>query len=379
MKLLLQKYLTINYLLAFLVSCSFFVAFLLSFRLFSLTSLIVNKGLSVFVALELFAYMAVSLLPMGFPLACLFSAIFCMSKLSGDSEYIAMRSLGMNRNQILLPFLLASAILGLIILMLGRSVIPYSEVRLKNIISSLESSQFLADIKEGRFFNSIPNVVIFSEKVSDDGKYLENIFIHIDTPSSNTEKTIFAKSGHMIKKRDFETAQESLRLVLEDGNINTAKLDGESIEKILFKGYDFPITDGSFKPSSASNKPSVMVSSRISEILKMSPEELKKNKIKESLLPKMSFEYWSRINTPLLCVLFTLLGACIGIQDNRGKKKNIGVISLVIILCYYGIFFGLISLGLKGTLPVWFTTFVPSLLVAGYVYFNYKKLDWIGS
>lgn len=289
-----------------------------------------------------------------------------------------MRSFGLNKFQLYIPFFIVSIFVGLMILFLNRELIPVSQVEFRNSVRSMESSQFLADIKEGRFFTSIPNVTIFSEKVGEEGKKLDKIFIHIDTPKEDKEQIIFSKKGNMLKKRDFATSSESLRLILENGNISNTLGEAEKLEKIIFDKYDFPITEGSFKPR-FKTKPSMMNSSKLWQLMSMGEKEAKEAGYDKKYISKVSFEYWNRWNTPLLCIVFTFLGISIGVQDNRGKRKNVGSMSLVFLIAYYSAFFGLVTLSRKTAFPTSLAVFLPTIGTFLYGYKHFRKLNWIGS
>ncbi len=376
MNKIIQRYIASSFIGPFMISCVFFVSFLLSFKLFSLTNLVVNKGLSLSLTLVLLGHISITFLPMAFPISSLFASLFCMGKFSKDSEYIAMRSFGFSKSQIAMPFLFMSFFIGAMILVLNIELIPYSQVQLEHSIRSMESSQFLADIKSGSFFTSIPNVTIFSENVTNKGSNLDRIFIHVN--SGDEQKIIFSHDGQMIKKRDFETSSESLRLILQDGNISKLDQTGAKLEKIIYGEYDFPVSSGSFKPLSL-NKASVLPSSKLWKILNLTEEEVTAKGFDKKQIEKTRFEFWNRINTPLLCIIFTFLGVALGVQDNRGKKKNIGGISLLFLVTYYTLFFGLVTISRKGLIPTSLAVFLPTLITSAYAFKKFKQLDWIGA
>ncbi len=376
MKTMLQRYIAASFIAPFLVSCLFFVSFLLSFKLFSLTNLVVNKGLSIGLTVVLLAHISVTFLPMAFPISSLFASLFCMGKFSKDSEYIAMRSFGLGKREIITPFILVSFFIALMILALNIKIIPASQVAFNKSVRSIESSKFLAEIKSGQFFTEIPDVTIFSEKVMNKGSQMENIFIHLE--SENEDKVIFSQMGNMIKKRDFEKSSESLRLILEKGNISKIGKEQGKLEKIIYNKYDFPVTMGSFK-ALFQTKASMMSSPELWKIMNYSKEEKKEKGIDEKYYYKICFEFWNRINTPLICMIFVFIGISFGVQDNRGKRKNVGALSLGFLVAYYAFFFLMVTLSQKGTVPTWFAVFFPTLVIFFYSLKKFKKLDWISN
>ena len=106
-----QRYIAYNFLPPFLASCIFFVMFLLTFQLFKITRIIINKGVEFSVILELIGHIAISFFPMAIPLSALVATIYTLNKLCEDSEIMAMRSFGMSKFQLFQPLL----ILGILI------------------------------------------------------------------------------------------------------------------------------------------------------------------------------------------------------------------------------------------------------------------------
>src|SRR5690606_15722511 len=155
MRNLLQFYLASSFVLPFLVSTLFFVTFLLTFELFKLTKLIISQDVSFLFVAELVGDIAVTLLPMAIPISIFFSVIFCMGKLSSDSEYIAMRSFGMNKMAILKPFLIIGVFIGINAYFLGQELVPIAHKDMRQKVIMLSSESLIAGLKSGQFFTAI--------------------------------------------------------------------------------------------------------------------------------------------------------------------------------------------------------------------------------
>ena len=109
----------------------------------------------------------------------------------------------------------------------------------------------------------------------------------------------------------------SLRLLLFEGNISKVNKIKGSVEKILFKEYEFPIMSGDIKigfvtrDGMRSNKELTL----LREALQKEYHERKKVngnylKIKNRLI-YVEIEYWQRINNSLQCIAFVFLGFCL--------------------------------------------------------------------
>ena len=206
-----------------------------------MTELLVTRDISIWFLLKLIGNISLSFIPLSLPIAVLFSTIYCLNRLSADSEYIAMRASGLTKFRIMIPFLLVSGLLTLSIYQLNQNVIPLSNKAFRQKINFLTSSGLLAGIKEGQFFNLIPGVTLFANKSTKYGRNLSEVFLHLDEGKKKSKKIIFAERGELIFERSNETSSEKLTLNLYDGNMISESVE-KDLEKFLFQKYIFPIS-----------------------------------------------------------------------------------------------------------------------------------------
>ncbi len=394
---IIDRYLAVNFIMPFVSATAFFVTFLLTFQLFRITRIVINKGVPWMDVLELTGHIALSFVPMAVPIAALFAAIYCYNKLSDDSEIIAIRSFGIGRFTLLKPALMIGVIISLTVFALNRNLIPYSKRVFQNTIVKLTSSGVLNSIKSGQFFTEIPNATLFAEYVAEDGVTMRNVFIQTATEGRveerKDEQIIVAKQGRLIKQGKSDVGFNNIRLHLKDGNIFKLANAGIEQQKIIFKEYDFPIMTEQNRFESV-NKFSMRTSDELVKIINDYQKEKKEllliknnqaldenqqnsfNEISGSL-PKVQLEYFSRWNAALQCLIFIFLGVSLGIKHNRGKARNSAAYSLLILILYYVILFTGISMTTRsGVLHPAVAIFMPSgLAILAGVYF-YRKIQW---
>jgi lipopolysaccharide export system permease protein len=180
MRLLLQRYLAAQFIMPLMVSTVFFICFLLTFELFRLTELLVTRDISLWFTAGLIGNIALTFIPLSLPIAVFFSTIYCLNRLSGDSEYIAMRAGGLTKERILVPFLLVAALLSVSVFYLNQNLIPHSNKEFKRKVNYLTSSGLLAGIKAGQFFTLIPGLTLFASNSSKYGRNLELSLLHVE-------------------------------------------------------------------------------------------------------------------------------------------------------------------------------------------------------
>lgn len=374
MKLLLQRYLAAQFILPLVVSTFFFICFLLTFELFRMTELLVTRDVSIWFILKLVGNIALTFVPLSLPIATFFSTIYCLNKLSGDSEYIAMRAGGLTKLRILLPFLIVAGILTASVYQLNQNVIPQSNKSFKQKINFLTSSGLLAGIKEGQFFTLIPQLTLFASRSTKYGRNLDEVFLHLQE-KDDAHKVIFAEKGELVFERSDETLSEKLTLTLFNGNI-VGQSKGEDLEKILFDKYVFPVSQKQFDDR-FSIKETMLTSKELEGVLKMTEAEAHKMynfNSKEFFNAK--YEFWNRKNGAFICFILCFVGFTLGITGNRGKSKNSGLMGLMCLILYYGLYFSLVGFAKKGIIPIPLAVFFPISVMTCLGLWFYRKLDW---
>lgn len=381
------RYLASSFIPPFVLGFVFFVAFLITFYMFRIIGLIVNKGVDTMTVLSMVVNLSVSFFPLATPLAAFFATIYTLNKLSEDSEIIAMRSFGISKIKIYMPFLVTSLLISITIHSLYSVFIPKANAAFKNTIVKLTSAGMLTSIKSGQFFTEIPNATLFAEDVTEDGNNFKGVFLHLIDKNKLEQRIIFAQTGSLIKIYADLWHAPSLRLHLNDGNI--VKMDelGTKVEKVLFKEYDFPVFN-SENAMTMLDKDSMKTNSELLQII-----EQKKNKYNEAIASKKSadetlllkrgfyktqVELYSRYVAVPQIVLFVFLGFSLGIKRGRGGRGGNSSRALLILVSYYIIYFFFISLAQKALMAPLVANLVPGIFLFLIALWFYKKLDWIG-
>lgn len=88
------------------------------------------------------------------------------------------------------------------------------------------------------------------------------------------------------------------------------------------------------------------------------------------------YEYWNRLNTPLLVMLLTLVGFGLGVKATRSRGKNSSGRAIIILIGYYVVFFSLVSAARDGSMPVSLSMIIPAACLLFVSWKLYKDLDW---
>lgn len=382
------RYLASSFIIPFFLGTIFFVAFLITFYLFRIIELIVNKGLAPFTVLMMIINLAITFLPLAIPISIFFALIYVMGHFSEDSEVIALRSFGITNQQIYKPFFYLALLIAVTMQFLQSTIVPKANADFKNMIVKISSSGMLTNIKSGQFFGEIPNVTLFAEEVSKSGLEFKNIFLHLNKNNEKEKKIIFAKQGELVRLNRANGNENSfdLRMILLNGNIIDQDKNEKNLGKILFQKYDFPIlnSDVGFKTL---NKDSMKSNRELVEIIKTkkliyfnsisNQSDSKLIKENKSTLYKTQNELYSRYVTFPQILCFSFLGFSLGIKRRRGSGGNHSKLAILFLLAYNIIYFGLLGISQKGLLSPEITHIIPCFFIFLSGLYFFKKLDWI--
>ena len=373
---LYSGYIAANFILPFLVSTIFFVSFLMTFELFRIMSLVSSDDVTIGFLIGLMGNVMTTLVPMAIPVSIFFSTIFSLSQMSGDSEYIALRAAGLKKLQILRPYLIVAFIVAIVVYFFNQQLVPNAHKKVRKKIKIISSTSLIQGLKSGQFFTKLPNITIFPTQIDEVTKEFDDIFLHIYDNQAKLDKVIVAKSGRILHEKDEKTGVESFKLFLKNGNITNNKKDSEDVEKILFQEYTLPISEKRFSYRT-SVKEIMMNQQELKSFIDGGLEAAKKKGFDKKDFRNAKYEFWNRINTPVLCILLTFLGFGLGVTSNRGKSKSPSGKAILMLIGYYFIYFALVSASRDGTIPVLVAMIIPGVLLFGVGVKFYRGMDWL--
>src|SRR5690606_5685211 len=206
-----------------LILGSFIGPFLLTFIVVDFILLTVNmlkyfdeifgKGLSFAVYMELISYFVVSISPMALPLAVLLSSLMTFGNLGEHFELTAIKSSGISLLRALLPIGIFVVVLTFLAFLSNNYLVPKVNLKTFSLLWDIRMKSPALDIKEGVFYNGIPNYSIKVNRKLDDTK-LYDILIYDHTNGVGNNAVITADSGRMEPFFN----ERYMTLVLYNGN-----------------------------------------------------------------------------------------------------------------------------------------------------------------
>ena len=390
-----QRYLASSFIHAFILSTLFFVIFLLLIEFFRWVQVIAKSTIDLETVIGLVSFMVLSFLPYVIPISALLATVYTMNKLSEHSEIVAIRSFGVSKIKLLIPFLIMGSLIALLIFALNSEVIPRSKKIARNSYNRLASQTWINKVEAGQFFTGIPNITLYSEKVRENNpeekSILENVFIRMF--KKGEENIITAKEGYLVKETHEHSLSPSLKVILNKGHI-IKKMGKIKVEKISFDRYSFPIHFKRNLPGFIT-KDSMRTNHELRSLIHRRKKELNqyaykekqgqvlsnKEKIRQANLLnwilKSKLEFWFRWNTPFSILSFILLGFSLGIKKARGQTRGFESTSLIFVLGYYVLFFSGVALAKAGHGIPFLFVFIPTFIITLVGIHYFKKVDWV--
>ena len=326
-----------------LISLLFLTFVLLLHKMIQFTDLVVNRGVPIsIVAQFLFAALPVLLL-VTIPMSTLIASIMVFSRLSSDSETLAMTASGMTFYSQLIPVGvvgIATALMSGFLMIFG---LPWSQNTTLEVHKQMLHSRVASfDLREQVFHDSFDGIMFYVREIESPGKVMKGIMIS-DTREAGTNRVIFADRGMLIRSTTspkvwLRLANGTVHTVSESGkasNNKTGTIDGSPLSRNNYQIVRFESHDLNFDLTKSIGKTKALRRS-----LRSFPLHELKNKLKEhepgtSRYNAALVELYKKFAAPFTCLILAFLGAPLGVQNRRSGRHGGFALSLGVLLLYY--------------------------------------------
>ncbi|OKH16951.1 LptF/LptG family permease [[Limnothrix rosea] IAM M-220] len=323
--------------------------------LFDLIAQVRESRLLFSVALKVMALKMPEFIGFALPMAVLLATLIVYSRLSSDSEIIALRSLGLSVYRLVLPALLFSIIATAITFIFKDQVIP---------LANYQATVTLENAFQQRQFPFRDEKVIYPEYGEDDvlkrlfyaaefdGEEMRDLTI-IDRSNGTINQIMTAESAGWDLPRNQWNFQDGIIYFIDaDGSYqNVLRFDHHQIQL----GSDLVDEDSNDKP-----KHEDMSLWQLRAYMQELATDLDGN---ESWYQKLRVRFQEKISFPFICLALGIVGAAIGLRpQSAGKATGFGL-CVVLIFGYYFLAFMISSAGVAGYLHPILAAWLPNVIV----------------
>ena len=189
-----------------LILGSFLGPFFLTFLVVDFILLIVNmlkyfdeifgKGLGFWIYAELIGYFVISISPMALPLAMLLSSLMAFGNLGEHFELTAIKGSGISLTRAMRPIGIFAVGLTFLAFLSNNYLVPKVNLKTFSLLYDIRMKTPSLDIKEGVFYDGIPNFSIKVNKKLDEVR-LKDILIYNHAEGQGNLNVTMADSGRM--------------------------------------------------------------------------------------------------------------------------------------------------------------------------------------
>lgn len=355
------QYVFFEMLPSLLLGVAVFIFILLMAQALRYTDLVLTHGVGLDVIGRIVLYLSISFLPALLPMSLLFAVLMTYSRLSNDSEMVALKASGLSMYSIAFPAFFLSILVSIISAQTSFHLAPWGNRQFELLITKVAQTKASVSIREGTFSEGFFDKVVYANQVDPKSGELRDVFIY-DESQGELPLTIIAKRGEIVQD---PSAPNSVLVRLFNGDIHRK---GEAHTKIKFDSYDLKMTDPIKNENREKSSPSLTID-EISDLLKTSM-------LNEDQTLTLKAEFHKRWAISLVCIVFALLGVGLGTNTNRRSQKAGGMIlCLVIVVFYWIIYVTCEGLARSGQVPAALALWFPNVLFAGAAYWSLKQ-NW---
>ena len=349
--------------LPFLFGMGIFTSLGLSIgAVFELIRKVTDSGLHWGVAFKVLLLRMPEFIVFAFPMSILLATLMAYSRLSSDSELIALRSIGVNIHRLILPAIAFSLCIVTITFFFNNFIAPAANyeaaVTLRQALGEtrpdFETENILYDEyekipTEDGDTREVLSRLFYAEEF--DGEQMKNLTV-LDRSRQSVSQIVVARSA---KWNVLENVWD-----FYDGTIYLVGVDGGYNNVVKFQHQKLALPQTALDITKKGKRTDQMNIFEAREYL-----EIVKKGTDEQRIRKWQVRIQEKIAIPFACLVFALIGTALGIKpQNSGKATSFGV-CIGLIFAYYLVSFISQSLGISGVVPPWVAAWLPNFLGLG--------------
>ncbi len=344
----------------------FFASFLVMNGVFFLVKLIpflnfaLDLGIGFADFVRLFSYMLPNMLLYTIPMSSMMGVIICFSRLSNDTEILALKASGISIYRLLPPVLAISAVIAIATCYISVKLMPASDLSMKQLTYQLLKEKVDKGIKENQFTEALGDLVIHVDQIDYETGEWKDVWVSDMRGQVNPAITM-ASTGRMIS----DMKQMNVTIILRNGSLH--RPDRLNAQIVNFEKYviNIPLH---FPNNVLTKKRNTL---NLSELIAASEEYGLDTEAGRDML----VEYHKRLVLPVGCLVLSILGLPLGLLAGPGKK-TIGIpLGLLVFISYYILYSTVKTLSEDGVAPAFLLMWLPNTIFFAVAFYSVKRVS----
>lgn len=196
-----------------------------------ITDHVIDKDLSVWVALELLGLNLAWMLALSVPMSVLVATLMAFGRLTTDFEITALKTSGVNMMRVIMPLLAAGAVLTYLMIEFNDRILPDLNKQARVLWGDISAMRPTLVFRSGIFISDIPNYLVLIDKIDHATSRVEGVRI-TETKDPNKPRIIVAEYGY-LKMTD---NNQNMQFTLYNGEIHSLDTkDPKDYRKVDFE------------------------------------------------------------------------------------------------------------------------------------------------
>jgi LPS export ABC transporter permease LptF/LPS export ABC transporter permease LptG len=356
---LLDRYILREVVPPFFVGLLLVVFVLLMNQVLLLTELFIDKGVAAAEALRILGLLVPSILVFALPMAVLMGVLGGVSRLSSDSEVVALQSLGVGPRRLGRPVLVFGFCGFLLTLPLALIVAPRANSAWVRAMAGSVVGRVQLKVRPLEFNETLPDTVFLVREAGRDDRW-RDIFAYMARDPANP-RLVLARSGTI---RLFPEKRRAV-LELEDGAVyagSAADPDKDTLTAFDRMEEEIDVEDLFPRISSAKRVREKDIGELVRDLAAMEIAAPGLRDVRQVRAHRI--EIHKKFALPAACLVLALLGLPLGLMTGRAGRTGGFSLGLVVILVYYGLLTAGENLAMDGRLPAFLGMWGPDILLA---------------
>ena len=390
---------------------------------------VIDKDISVWVALELVGLNLAWMLALSVPMSVLVAVLMAFGRLTSDFEITAIKASGINLIRVVMPLLVAGGLITYGMIQFNDQVLPDLNKKARHLWGDIATMRPTLVFRSGVFITDIPGYLVLIDKINHKTSRVEGVRI-TETKDPGKPQIIVAEYGFMkmldnnrtmqftlhngevhaldlaepgnYRRLDFETqviniaeAKSELKrtdseyrtdremgLAQMQGNVDRAKAAmgpfREKIYQSVNEKADYLFADTFSFPMSeaASDSAAVEAVKRNAEAFyRLVQRNRDQIEAQQRVVNKYSIEIYKKYSIPAASLAFILIGVPLAVRTRKGGMGVAISISILLFVVYWAFLIGGEDLADRGLVsPFWAMWSANILIGIVGVYLLYKVL-----
>ncbi|HEY9763676.1 MAG TPA: LptF/LptG family permease [Trichocoleus sp.] len=355
---LMDRYIARELTLPFLFGVGAFSSIGISIgALFELIRRVTESGLSMSLAVQIFALKLPEFMVLAFPMSTLLSTMMTYSRLSSDSELVALRGCGVSVRRIVAPAVILSLVVTGMTFLFNELITPAANYRASITLEQALNSERPPFQERNIFYQEFqpatddPNAqelkrLFYARRF--DGENMHGLTI-LDFSQKGLNQVVSAESAKWEFSKNTWT--------FSNGTIYVVSPDGSFRHIVTFDNQELKLPRTPLDLAARTKSDTEMNIAEATQQL-----DLVRKSGDEKSIRRWETRIQQKYALPFVCVVFGLVGSSIGVRPQRTSKATSFGVSIVIIFGYYLLSFITNAMGEVGFLSPFLAAWLPTLL-----------------